>query len=113
MIALETLFNDGTQEVRYRIARGAAVFLGKSIRESQNIFKDVKKLYDKRSTLVHTGDPKKINTSDLFLLQNYVRDSLRLLIECNVPKKQITEQLTVEGFGALNRIKKLCSLKMQ
>jgi hypothetical protein len=109
MIALETLFNDGTQELRYRLARGAAVFLGKSIRESQQIFKDLRKLYDKRSTLVHTGDPKNISTSDLHLLQNYVRDSLRLLIECNLPKKELTDRLTVEAFGALNRIKKLGS----
>ena len=111
MIAMETLFNDGTQELRYRLARGAAVFLGKSIKESQQIFNDLRKLYDKRSTLVHTGDSKNISSSDLHLLQNYVRDSLRLLIECNLPKKELTSRLTLEAFGAQNRIKKLTAVK--
>jgi len=111
MIALETLFNDGNQELRYRLARGSAVFLGKSSRESHHIFNDIRKLYDKRSTLVHTGDSKKLSSSDLLLLQNYVRDSLRLLIQCNLPKKDLTNRLTVEGFGALNRIKKFGKIK--
>jgi hypothetical protein len=111
MIALETLFNDSTQELRYRLARGAAVFLGKSARESQQIFKDVRKLYDKRSTLVHTGDRKNITRADLGLLQNYVRNSLRLLIQCNLPKQELTNCLTAEAFGAQNRIRKLGGLK--
>jgi len=106
MIALETLFNDGTSEIRYRISRGVAVLLGRTIKQSEAIFKDVKRLYNKRSVLVHTGDPRKIRPIDVLDLQNYVRDSLRLLIGYRIPKNLLTQMLTEEGFGAHNRIKK-------
>jgi hypothetical protein len=65
MIVMEVLFNDGHTELSYRISRGCAVLLGTSIEHSQKIFKDMKRLYSKRSKLMHTGNRKSI-TDEMF-----------------------------------------------
>ncbi len=55
MIGLETLLNPSTYEVRYRVSRNMAVLLGKNRGNSEEIFAQAKKLYDKRSDIVHSG----------------------------------------------------------
>ena len=72
MICLETLFNPSDGELRYRISRNTAVLLGKDYDESKLIFSDIKKLYDKRSGIVHTGKSNIINNDDLLKLRYYV-----------------------------------------
>lgn len=58
---LEIIFHPGDKdELKYRIARNVAVFLGKIEDESNLLFEEVKRLYDLRSSLVHAG---KINFS--------------------------------------------------
>ena len=104
MIALEALFNDGKQELRNKVSRGCAVLLGKSKPSSRKIFKDIKGLYDKRSELVHTGDKSKIENSDLLLLKNYLRTSLLRVVELDLPKQELSMQLSENGFGAYKKI---------
>src|SRR3972149_8242581 len=58
MISLETMLNPGQVELRYRVSRNTAVLLGNKKIESEEIFRDMKDLYDKRSKLVHTGNNK-------------------------------------------------------
>ncbi len=53
---LEILFHSGDKdELKNRVARNAAVFLGDNTLSSKSIFSDVKNFYDIRSTLVHGG----------------------------------------------------------
>jgi hypothetical protein len=103
MICLEALLNDGTSELRYKLARGAAVLLGESRLDAETIFKNVKQLYDKRSTLVHTGSRRSLTTTDTFLLRSYVRRMLRKLVLLDRKKEDITAALTCLGFGEDNR----------
>jgi hypothetical protein len=103
MIAAEIIFNDGKQELRYKIARGTAVLLGTTENESWGIFKNMKALYDKRSSLVHTGGKSEFNNDDLNLLRSYIRKSILLLLNMNSSKENLMKLLTGSGFGQINR----------
>src|SRR5438309_3316261 len=74
MIALEALFNDGRQELRYKISRNCAVLLGRTKAASKRIFQEIRNLYDRRSTLVHTGDKSVVSRGSMLLLNRYVRE---------------------------------------
>ncbi|MFC1636560.1 hypothetical protein ACFL5Z_17145 [Planctomycetota bacterium] len=99
MISLETLLNPGKQELRYRVSRNAAVLLGKDKKHSQQIFKEVCDLYDKRSTLVHTGNPKSITTQDVLDLRNYVRGAIKEMLKIVKNRDSILSILNTCGFG--------------
>lgn len=101
MIALEALLNDGKSELRLRISRGCAVLLGHTIDESQEIFKNSRDLYDKRSVLVHTGDGSKVTELDVLSLKDIVRRSLKKSLELNLPKQELSKLLMESGFGSL------------
>lgn len=54
--SLEVLFHPGDRdELKNRVARNAAVFLGNNNISSVKIFDDIRKFYDIRSKLVHSG----------------------------------------------------------
>lgn len=104
MIALEILFNPGGSELRYRISRNVGVLLGKSKKDSNEIFKDIKMLYDKRSKIVHSGKKNTINKEDLSKLRDYVRKSILSIIYLKKGKDELLSYLNSLGFG--QRIKK-------
>jgi hypothetical protein len=52
------MLNAADRELQYRVARNAAMLLGKNAQESERICSEVRDLYDKRSKLVHTGQSK-------------------------------------------------------
>jgi hypothetical protein len=104
MIALESLFNDGQQDLRYKLSRGCAILLGKTIEESGRIYKDVTGLYDKRSKLVHTGNKKNITESDVLLLKEYTRRSIRRLLKLDLSKATLSQEFLSKGFGAYKTI---------
>lgn len=54
-ICLESITN-GNSEINYRIARNVAVICGKDEESSKIIFKNIKKIYDLRSKIVHGSD---------------------------------------------------------
>jgi hypothetical protein len=99
MISLETLFNLGHQELRYRVSRNAAVLLGKENGDSKNIFSKIKKLYDKRSKFVHTGESNIINREDLLKLRYYVRESIKEINKIDKNKDELIDLLNSCGFG--------------
>lgn len=97
-IALEILFNDGRQDISYKISRGTAVLLGKTKDEALKIYHRMKKLYGKRSALVHSGDAK-ITNDDTHEIREYIRCCLRKLFIANIQKDVLSEHLTTSGFG--------------
>jgi len=99
MISLETLFNPEAQELRYRVSRNSAVLLGKNFEESEQIFSAIKKLYDKRSKLVHTGSAAVISKEDLAKLRDYVRRSIEKVYSLGMKKEDILAELNSLGFG--------------
>ena len=103
MIALETLFNPGQTELRYRISRNTAVLLGgNSDEDSKTIFSKVKRLYDLRSEVVHTGKKTIIKKDDLLLLRHYVRESIKEIYKLNKNKDKLLEYLNSCGFNRIN-----------
>ncbi|WDV47867.1 HEPN domain-containing protein [Clostridiaceae bacterium M8S5] len=53
---LEIIYHPGdSNELKYRVARNTAVFLGNNDKESKDLFIKVKAMYDLRSKLVHSG----------------------------------------------------------
>jgi hypothetical protein len=105
MISMETLFNVADRELRYRVSRNCAVLLGKDLKKSKEIFKEIKELYDKRSKIVHTGGPK-IKRSDLLILRNFVRESIKEINKMKVNKEKLLEFLNLSGFGEGPRVTK-------
>jgi hypothetical protein len=98
MIGLEALLNPSSQELRHRLSRNGAVLLGHDLEESRKIYSDLKRLYDKRSTLVHVGD-EKIDRNDILQLRHYLRDSIKKVSEFAEGKDQLIERLNLLGFG--------------
>jgi len=103
MMAMESLFNLGRGELRYRISRNCAVLLGKDLDDSIEIFKDIKEIYDTRSDLVHSGVSKKLNDDMVFRLKKYVRHSIIAMLYLNESKKVILAKLNLLGFGEITK----------
>ena len=98
MISLEVMFNPSDIEIRNRIARNAAVLLGKDVNESESIFAEIKKLYDKRSVLVHTGKLD-ITQNDVSALRRYIRESIKQINGLGKDKNSLLKTLNTLGFG--------------
>ncbi|MCI0707543.1 MAG: hypothetical protein L0Y80_08690 [Ignavibacteriae bacterium] len=106
MIAFEALFNDGSSELKYRMSRGAAMLLGEDRKQFQEIFSLAKKLYDKRSVLLHTGNPKGISIDDMLTLRELVRNAIVKISGLGFSKETLSEKLTIIGFeGELTNVR--------
>lgn len=99
MTSLEAMFNIGEAELKYRIARSMAVLLGSDLEESDEIFDAIKKAYDIRSRLIHTGNTDRLKELWVWSLRGRVNEALRKLIELNVDKTALSELLTRLPFG--------------
>lgn len=68
-MCLETIFlDDGNKEqLRYRLALRAALFLEQSLEKRKEIQQNIKKAYDLTSTAIHTGKTPKLN--DIHMLE--------------------------------------------
>ncbi len=98
MNGLEALFNDGQGEITYKLSRYTAVLLGTDFSKSEEIFKAIKELYNKRSNLVHQGKAQ-ITENDVQTLQDFVRESIVGMYRTGQTKKKILEKLDTLGFG--------------
>jgi len=100
MICLEILFNSSERELRYRISRNAAVLLGrdKESEKSEIIFKNIKDLYDKRSSLVHRGK-KEVKKEDLLKLRHYVREAIKDIYRLGKNRDDYLRELNKCGFN--------------
>lgn len=98
MIGVEVIFNDGKQELKYRITRGMAVLLG-SVYDPHEIYQSMRKLYDKRSRLVHTAKHDDLLFDDIGRLRFLLRAAILRLLELGIAKEKLSETLTISGFG--------------
>lgn len=109
---LEILYHPGDKdELKNRIARNAAVFLGRDRADSSKIFDDIRSLYDLRSSLVHSGEvrvkKKLLNDSELipFIVQLRSIMSKSIIkyktsvVDKNVSREKYFIQLNEGGFG--------------
>lgn len=103
MNGLEALFNPGKGEIRYRLSRNCAVLLGKDKQGTTEIFRNVKGLYDLRSSIVH-GTRRNVEEGELNMLRGYLRESIKRLLGINKPKEEVLGILNESGFGELGII---------
>lgn len=119
MNALEVLLKSGKAELRYRLSRNGAILLGNNKENFNNIYKELQCLYDIRSTIVHTGEPKECKKKDcrkkaktindeqmikkISILRKYVRDSIKemnfIIKKDKKSKDEILKLLNECGFG--------------
>lgn len=98
MIAFESLYLGGPQELTYKLALRVAFLLGKTEDKRDVIFSDMKKAYNYRSRIVH-GDTK-VSREELREIvsktEEYLRQSIRrflLLLSQGHTLKEIREKL--------------------
>jgi len=100
MISVEAFFCASQNEITYQVSRNAAVLLGKSEGESNEIFDDIKKLYSKRSKLVHgKQDKNPITLKDILRLRYYVRESIKSIYKLDLDQDDLLRILNESGFG--------------
>jgi hypothetical protein len=100
MISMEAFFCASQNEITYQVSRNAAVLLGKSERESKEIFDNMKRLYGKRSKLVHGKHGKNpVIPEDILRLSCYVRESIKSIHELGLEQKELLKILNKSGFG--------------
>lgn len=99
MVALETLFNVGAQDIRYRVSRSVAVLLGQTPEDADSIFESVKEAYDVRSKLVHTGRAKGLEKLEVWTLRRLVQQAILRLNDLKMSKDELSARLTRLGFG--------------
>ncbi len=104
MVALETLFNVGAQDIRYRVSRSIAVLLGKTPEQAEYIFETVKEAYDVRSKLVHTGRAKGLEKVWLWGLRHLVQEAILRLNDLKMSKDEVSARLTRLGFGQRSEV---------
>lgn len=99
MIGLESLFNRADQELSYTISRNTAVLLGKNKKDADNIYQEMKKLYSKRSSIVHSGRSNIVDNDDVQKLRHYLRESIKEINKIGKNKDELFNLLNSCGFG--------------
>jgi hypothetical protein len=98
MTCLESLFNLGKDQIAHTIARHLALILAGTKGPFQKNYTSIKKLYNKRNTIVHGGKYKGDIIEDYLDLSDKVR---KAIVFCNQPdltKEKIFEDLNSKGF---------------
>ena len=106
-ISLESIVN-GKHELLYRISRYIAIICGNTKNECWVIFKNIEKIYNLRSKIVH-GEEYKDDEVKRFMpyLKGIVSRMIIELIVLNLPdKKTLNDLLTEIGFGEKDKISK-------
>ena len=99
-MSLENLIN-GSQELSYRLKRTASILCGNSEENSEIIFKNLTKIYNLRSKIVHCEiyTPKEIYTKIEYLQHLVSRVLIELLIHNIQTNKELDSKITRLGFG--------------
>jgi hypothetical protein len=97
--ALEVLLNPAQTELKHRVTRLAAVLLGTSKEDSQDIYMGLGKIYDARSKVVHTGRLAAAKDVWYWQLRRWVSRAILYAIALKRPKDQLCRDLNQLGFG--------------
>lgn len=99
-MALETFVN-GKNELTYRIRRNTSVLISPTKDLGQNVYKNIKKIYDLRSKIVHGSNYNTTLLKDYtYYLRNVVSRIIIEIIGHNISGiDNLNNQLTYIGFG--------------
>lgn len=105
MIGLEALYLKETQELSYRLSHRVASLLGNTDEERRKVFKNVKRLYKKRSKLVH-GESVSVSWDEVKLVRKYLRESIKrfLALSQQYSRDSIIRELDLGVIDETKRI---------
>lgn len=90
--AIEQLFSPNTGELKYRVSANLSSFLTEKGDERLELFKQLSKLYNERSTVAHTS--KQADKTSLFHSYVHLRNALIKIIEDGkIPSQEDLEKL--------------------
>jgi hypothetical protein len=98
---LEALLNPSDVELRYRLSRGVGMLLAHDENEYRVISKEMKRLYDKRSAFIHGGVETTIDSSDVLLTRERLRQTILRVSALQISKDKLVSKLDSAGFGRL------------
>lgn len=98
MTCLESLFNQGKDQITHTVSRHLAIIISKTKDEFENNYNKIKQLYNLRSTIVHGDRTNKDLYKATDELQNMVRDAINFCLAIKLNKKQLFDQLNSSGF---------------
>lgn len=101
-VTILEMFIDGNAELNYRLSRNIAIFLGATKENSEEIYKNMRKLYNARSKYLHNGEENRDIQNEINA-QHYARALIVKLItfsaEFNSSIKDIRSEIDKLGFG--------------
>ena len=98
MICLESLFNQGIDQISHTISRHLAIIASSSMDEFYLHYKSIKKLYSLRSQIIHGQKDVKAIKKETDELQDYVRLAINYCLKVDLDRKELFEKLNVFGF---------------
>ena len=99
MTCLESLFNQGRDQITHTVSRHLALIISNSENEFQVNYYRIKKLYRLRSAIVHGNSTKENLSTATDELQRKVRQAINYCLRLNDNKKQLFDKLNSMGFG--------------
>lgn len=99
MTCLESLFNQGRDQITHTVSRHLSLIISKSESEFHMNYYRVKELYKIRSTIVHGSNPKENLSKVTQELQNKVRLAINFCLSFTGNKKQLFDKLNSLGFS--------------
>ena len=95
---LESLFNLGKSQIAHTISRHLSLIISNDIEEFKENYKDIKKIYNNRSLIVHGGKYKGNMIEDYLTLSDKVRLAIEYCNKPNLTKEKLFEDLNSKGF---------------
>lgn len=98
MTCLESLFNLGKDQIAHTIARHLSLIISTNKEQFKENYKKIKKLYNKRNSIVHGGEYNGEIIQDYLELSNKVRAAINYCNAPNMTKEKLFEELNAKGF---------------
>ena len=100
MISLESLFNQGRDQITHIFARHLALIISNSKQDFTTNYKRIKKMYNIRSSIVHGSTVKENLLEKHAELENFVRIGLKFCLKSGLSKADLFETLNSSGFSS-------------
>jgi len=100
MICLESLFNQGGEQITHTVSRHLSIIISKNTSEFEVNYYRIKELYNLRSQIVHGSLYEKDLHHVTEELQSLVRVAINYCHPLRVNKKQLFNKLNVMGFSS-------------
>jgi hypothetical protein len=103
IVALESLLSRENHELGLRLSQRACLLVGETDEERKQILSLVKKLYRKRSQIVHSGETKNLSAEDVERLRRYVKEAIIRLVHIDMSKEDIIELMDLSCIDGRKR----------